>query len=145
MSAMKRAAASLQRLDIEHQDTDAPRHQQIADLVGGQNVPEPPCSPHAFAQSLQERVVGGQYDELDDVAREAEASARPTHGSHPRTLAPELSLHGLPEAGASDLAGAAGCRVALIAQASVIARVTLYDTASGAGRQPMLHRVRHFL
>jgi hypothetical protein len=36
-------------------------------------VPEPACRSHAFSQRLQEQLVDGQYDQLDDVAREAEA------------------------------------------------------------------------
>ena len=46
--------------------------QEIADLVGRRNMPQAPCAAHRLAQGLQECFVGGQHDELDDVAREAE-------------------------------------------------------------------------
>ena len=63
----------VERLHVEHQDPDAARDQQIADLVRGKHVPEPAGGSHPFAQGMQECLVGGQYDQLDDVAREAEA------------------------------------------------------------------------
>jgi hypothetical protein len=35
-------------------------------------MPQPPRTPHRFAQGLQEYFVAGQHHELDDLARKAE-------------------------------------------------------------------------
>ena len=61
----------MQRMHIEHQDAHAAGHQEIADFVRGHDVPEPAGGADPLSKRLQEGLVGGQYDELDDLAREA--------------------------------------------------------------------------
>ncbi len=66
------AGTVMQRLHIEHHDADLACDQKVADFVGRRDVPQAPGAAHRLAQGLQEGVVRGQNDELDDVAREAE-------------------------------------------------------------------------
>ena len=62
----------MQRLHVEHHDADFARDQQVADLVGRRDVPQASGAAYRLAQGLQENIVRGQYNELDNVAREAE-------------------------------------------------------------------------
>jgi hypothetical protein len=59
-------------MHVKNQDSDFAGHQQIADLVAGGNVPQPPGAAHGFAKRLQKRFVAGENHEFDDVARETE-------------------------------------------------------------------------
>ncbi len=62
----------MQGLHIEDDNADFAGDQQVADLVGGWDVPQTPGPANRLAQGLQEGVVRGQNDDLDDFAREAE-------------------------------------------------------------------------
>ena len=62
-----------QRQHVEHQNAHLPGDQQVADLVGRGNVPQPPRPAHGLSKRLQEGLVGGEHHELDDLARQAES------------------------------------------------------------------------
>ena len=60
------------RLDIEHQDADLPRQQQVADLVRRRHVPQTTGAADGIAQGLHEHLVVGEDHQLHDVARQIE-------------------------------------------------------------------------